>query len=81
MCFSISQQPTTLYGITWHHGLTCNLLQLLPDRHAVHMIMEMIGSRSFTLTTGQHKRSGYDGLEWRHTVIRLGIPSLQHLHP
>ena len=41
----------------WHHGLTWKLLQLLPDRHMVHMIMEMVGNRSFTLTTGIGKSS------------------------
>jgi len=34
-----------------HRGLTCKLLRLLPDRHMVHMVMEMVGNRSFTLTT------------------------------
>jgi len=36
---------------------TCKLLRLLPDRHMVHMIMELVGNRSFTLTTGNVKRS------------------------
>ena len=35
----------------WHRGLTCKLLRLLPDRHMVYMIMEMVGNRSFTLST------------------------------
>jgi len=39
----------------WHSVLTCKLLRLLPDRHMVHMIMEMVGNRSFTLTTGSGK--------------------------
>jgi len=30
---------------------------LLPDGHMVYMIMEMVGNRSFTLTTGNGKRS------------------------
>ena len=37
--------------------LTCKLLRSLPDRHMVHMIMEMVGNRSFTFTTGNSKRS------------------------
>jgi len=36
---------------------TCKLLRLLPDRHMVHMIMELVGNRSFTLTIGNVKRS------------------------
>jgi len=45
-----------------HRGLTCKLLRLLRDRHMVRMIMEMVANRSFTLTTGNGKRStaGYD---------------------
>jgi len=48
---------TAAYDTVWHRGLTCKLLRLLPDRHMVHMIMEMVGNRSFTLTTGNSKRS------------------------
>ena len=40
-----------------HRGLTCKLLRLLPDRHMVHLIMEMVGNRSFTFTTGHGKQS------------------------
>ena len=39
----------------WHRGLTCKLLRLLPDKHMVRMIMELIRNRSFTLTTGDSK--------------------------
>jgi len=48
---------TATYDTVWHRGLTCKLLQLLPDRHMVHMIMEMVSNRSFILTTGNSKRS------------------------
>ena len=48
---------TAAYDTVWHRGLTCKLLRLLPDRHMVHMIMEMVGNRSFTLTTGYDERS------------------------
>ena len=30
---------TTAYDTVWHRSLTLKLLQLLPDRHRVHMIM------------------------------------------
>jgi len=33
------------------------LLRLLPDKHMVHIITELIANRSFTLTTGSNKRS------------------------
>jgi len=48
---------TAAYDTVWHRVLTCKLLRLLPDRHMVHMIMEMVGNRSFTLTTGNGQRS------------------------
>jgi len=48
---------TAAYNNVWHRGLTCKLLQLLPGRHMVHMIMEQVGNRSFTLTTGNGKRN------------------------
>ena len=48
---------TAAYDTVWHCGHTCKLLQLLPDRHMVHMIMEMVSIRSFTSTTGNSKRS------------------------
>ena len=43
---------TAAYDTAWHRDVTCKLLRLLPDRHMVHMIMEMVSNRSFALTTG-----------------------------
>ena len=40
-----------------HRGLNWKLLRLLPGRHMVRMIMELVGNRSFTLTTSNGKRS------------------------
>ena len=48
---------TAAYDTVWHRGLTCTLLRLLPDKHMVQMIMELIRSRSFTLSIGDSKRS------------------------
>ena len=48
---------TAAYDTVWHRGLTCKLMRLLPDRHMVHMIMEMVSNRSVTLTTGNGQRS------------------------
>ena len=48
---------TAAYDTVWHRGLTCKLLRLLPDKHMVRMIMELVRNRSFTLTTGDSKRS------------------------
>ena len=48
---------TAAYDTVWHRGLTCRLLRLLPDKHIVRMIMELVRNRSFTLTTGDNKPS------------------------
>ena len=48
---------TAAYDTVWHRGLTCKLLRLLPDKHMVRMIMELVQNRSFTLTTGDNKQS------------------------
>ena len=48
---------TAAYDTVWHRGLTCKLLRLLSDKHIVRMIMELVRNRSFTLTTGDSKRS------------------------
>ena len=46
---------TAAYSTVWHRGLTYKLLRLLPDRHMVRMIMEMVSNRSFTLTIDNGK--------------------------
>ena len=48
---------TAAYDTVWHRGLTCKLLRLLPDKHMVKMIMELVRNQSFTLTTGDIKQS------------------------
>ena len=54
---------TAAYDTVWHRGLTCKLLRLLPDKHMVKMIMELVRNRSFTLTTGDSKQSRLRRLE------------------
>ena len=58
---------TAAYDTVWHHGLTCKLLRLLPDNHMIRIIMELIRNRSFTLTTGDSKRS-------RLRRLKNGVP-------
>ena len=48
---------TAAYDTVWHSDLTCKLLRLLPDKHMVRMIMELVRNRSFILTTGESKPS------------------------
>ena len=58
---------TAAYDTDWHRGLTFKLLRLLPDKHMVCMIMELVRNRSFTLTTGDSKRS-------RLRRLKNGVP-------
>ena len=55
------------YDTVWHRGLTCKLLRLLPDKHIVRIIMELVRNRSFTLTTGDSKQS-------RLRCLKNGVP-------
>ena len=58
---------TAAYDTVWHRGLTCKLLILLPDKHMVRMIMELVRNRSSTLTTGDSKQS-------RLRRLKNGVP-------
>ena len=48
---------TAAYDTVWHRGLTCKLLRLLPDKHMISMIKELVLNRSFIFTTDDSKRS------------------------
>ena len=48
---------TAAFNIVLHRGFTCKSLRLLPDKHMVRMIMELVQNRSFTLTIGDNKQS------------------------
>ena len=65
---------TAAYDTVWHRGLTCKLPRLLPDKHMVHMIMELIRNRSFTLSIGDSKRS-------RLRRLQNGLPQGSVLAP
>jgi len=61
---------TTAYNIVWHRGLICKLR----DRYMVRMIMELVDSRSFTLTAGNNKRS-------RLRSLKIGVQQGSSWHP
>ena len=55
------------YDTAWHCGFTCMLLRLLPEKHMVRMIMELVRNRRFTFTTGDSKQS-------RLRRLKNGVP-------
>jgi len=72
---------TSAYDTVWYRGLTWKPHSLLPDRHMVCMIIEMVGSRSFTFTTGNGKKKPVmTPQERRPTRIYPDTTSLQNLH-
>ena len=54
---------TAACDIVGHRGLACKLLRLLPNKHMIRMVMELVRNRSFTLTTGDSKQSRFRGLQ------------------
>ena len=63
-CFSAKKKTgavfvdhTAAYDTVWYCGLACKFVRLLPDRHLVRMIVELIQNRSFILTAGSGKQS------------------------
>ena len=65
---------TDAYDTVWHGGLTCKLLKLLPDKHMVWMIIELIRNRSFTLTTSDSKQGRLRRL--RNSLVQGSVLAL-----
>jgi len=65
---------TAAHDTVWYRGLTCKLLQLLPGRHMVHMIIGFVGNPSLTLATGNGNRS-------RLRRLKNGVPQGSVLAP
>ena len=62
------------YDTVWLRGLHLKLLQMIPDRHMVKFIMEMLYNRSFTLNTS-------DGQCSRQRRLKNGVPQGSVLAP
>ena len=69
---------TAAYDTVWHRELTCKLLRLLPDKHIVQTIMELVQNRIFTLTSGDGKQSRLRRLRNGLHRDRLHIRSAFH---
>ena len=65
---------TAAYDTVWHRGLHLKLLQLIPERHIVNFIMEMLRNRRFTLHTSDGQRS-------RPRRLKNGVPQGSVLAP
>ena len=49
---------TAAYDTVWHRGLHLKLLRIIPDRHMVGFIMEMLSNRSFVVHTNDDSAVG-----------------------
>ena len=68
------------YDTVWFRGLHLKLLQMIPDRHMVKFIMEMLYNRSFTLNTSDGQCSRQEAQEWRPPGICLGSYAIQRVN-
>ena len=65
---------TAAYDTVWLRGYDLKLLHMLPDRHMVSFVMELLTNRSFTLRTS-------DGQVSRLRRIHNGVPQGSTLAP
>ena len=65
---------TAAYDTVWHRGLHLKLLRIIPDRHMVGFIMEMLSNRSFLVHTSDGQRS-------RLRRMKNGVPQGSVLSP
>ena len=65
---------TAAYDTVWHRGLHLKLLRIIPDRHMMGFIMEMLSNRSFVVHTNDGQRS-------RLRIMKNGVPQCSVLSP
>ena len=66
---------TAAYDTVWHHGLTCKLLRLLPDKHMVKMIMKLVEIEVSPLPPVTASKAGYVVLKTAFLRNRSWLPS------
>ena len=67
---------TAAYDTVWHRGHTCKLLRLLPDKHMVKMIMELVRNQYLPLPPVTASKAGYAEFKRRSSRIGLGSPPI-----
>ena len=65
---------TAAYDTVWHRGLHLKLLRIIPDRHMLGFIMDMLSNRSFVVHTS-------DGQRCRLRRMKNGVPQGSVLSP
>ena len=72
-CFEVKKKAdavfvnlTVAFVTVWHRSFTCKLHRLLPNKHMIRMIMELVQKR-FNLTIGSGKQS-------RLRRLKNGVP-------
>ena len=53
---------TAVYDTVWHRGFTCKLLRLLPNRHMVSLIMELVHNPILPSPAVTENKASYDTL-------------------
>ena len=66
---------TAAYDTMWHRGFHLNLLRIIPDRHMVGFIMDMLSNRSFVVHTSDGQRSPL------RSIMKNGVPQGSVLSP